>query len=332
MKAEVLVDWLTFTVTTSKYENDSHVSVAEYTPQEVIRNFLGMEPGLFQDAGYGILGYNRVLRFSDILVCYEPRENDYFQNMGVCVSMSGNGCRAFEAMSSYGPVPFAALFQLLEDTPGSHVSRIDIACDDHAGALDMDKIIEKVQCNEINSRMSARSVLVSWDGLYKNGATVYIGAASSAFRLRIYDKALEQGTDEHWVRVEMVMRAEQANAFVHQVTQGAPIGQLAAQVLNDKFAFIERDDSNISRCSMCGWWADFVGSLEYLHLVSRPEVQQSVARIERWVTDQVAPSLAVLVETFGIQHVFEIALSAKDRLTDQQKALIDDFRRLSDNL
>lgn len=330
MKAEVLVDWLTFTVTTSKYENGSHVLAAEYTPEEVIRNFLGMEPGLFQDAGYGILGYNRVLRFNDILVCYEPRENEYFHDMGVCVSMSGKGCRAFEAMSSYKPSPFLALFQLLEDTPGSHVSRIDIACDDRTGALDMDMIIEKVHHNEINSRMSARSVLVSWDGLDKNGATVYIGSSSSAFRLRIYDKALEQGTREHWLRVEMVMRAEQANAFVHQVVKGTPVGRLAAQVLNDKFLFIERDDTNISRCSVCSWWAAFVGSLEYLHLVTRPELQQSVGRIERWVVDQVAPSLSVLVETFGVQHLVEIALSAADRLTDRQKALISEFRKSLD--
>lgn len=332
MKAEVLVDWLTFTVTTSKCENSSHVSMAEYTPEEVISNFLGMDPALFQDAGYGLLGYDRVLRFSDIMVCYQPRENDYFKNMGVCVSMSGNGCRAFEATSSLGPVPFAALFQLLEDTPGSNVSRLDIACDDRSGALDMDTIIEKVQHNEINSRMTQRSVLVSWDGLFKNGATVYIGAPSSAFRLRIYDKALEQGIHGHWVRVEMVLRSGNANSFVHHVAQGEPVGCLAAQVLNDKFSFIEKDDSNISRCSMCSWWADFMEDLRSLQLTSRPEVQYSVARIDRWIVDQVAPSLAVLVETFGTQHLLEIALTAKERLTDYQKALIADFRRLADRL
>lgn len=327
MKAEVLVDWLTFSVSTSRYDNDSHVSVAEYTPGEVIRNFLGMDPGLFQDAGYGMLGYNRVLRFNDILVCYEPRENEYFKDMGVCVSMSGKGCRAFEAMSSYKPSPFLALFQLLEDTPGSHVSRIDIACDDRTGALDIDLMIEKSRHNEVNSRMTKRSENISWDGSCRSGATIYIGSSSSAFRMRIYDKALEQGTKEHWVRVEMVMRAENANAFVQQVVQGTPVGQLAAQVLNDKFSFIERDDSNISRCSVCSWWAAFVGSLEYLHLVTRPELQQSVAGIERWVTDQVAPSLAVLVETFGVQHLVEIALSAGDRLNERQKALISEFRQ-----
>ena len=57
MKCQVLVDWLTF-------------SVKEQDPAKVIREYLGLDPELFQDAGYGLLGYNRVLRFSDICVCY----------------------------------------------------------------------------------------------------------------------------------------------------------------------------------------------------------------------------------------------------------------------
>ena len=76
MQCQVLVDWLTF-------------SVKERDPARVIRDYLGLDPALFQDAGYGLLGYGKVLRFSDICVCYEPRENDFFRDMGVCVSMSG---------------------------------------------------------------------------------------------------------------------------------------------------------------------------------------------------------------------------------------------------
>ena len=45
MKSEVLVDWLTFSVK----------NAAE--PKEVIRRYLGMEPELFQDAGYSLPGY-----------------------------------------------------------------------------------------------------------------------------------------------------------------------------------------------------------------------------------------------------------------------------------
>ena len=46
-----------------------------------------MDPELFQDAGYSLLGYDKVLRFGDICVCYEPRENGFFKDMGVCVSL-----------------------------------------------------------------------------------------------------------------------------------------------------------------------------------------------------------------------------------------------------
>ena len=128
MKCEVLIDWLTF-------------SVKKNDPSEVIREYLGLDPALFQDTGYSLLGYNKVLRFSDICVCYEPRENKHFQNMGICVSMSGNGCRAFETMSKLGAkdkqgtqsVAFPALFQLLTADETANVSRIDIACDDREG-------------------------------------------------------------------------------------------------------------------------------------------------------------------------------------------------------
>lgn len=331
MKAEVLVDWFTFSVSTKRYgENKSHVDVSEFSPQEVVRNFLGMDPLLFQETGAPLPGYSCALSFNGIFVAYEPRENDHFKNLGVCVSMSGNGCRTFEAMSSYGPSPFESLVHLLADTPGSNVSRLDIACDDRSGVLDMDVMIEKTRLNDINSRMTKRRVITGWDGLDKDGSTIYIGSEKSAFRLRIYDKALEQGTKGHWIRVEMVLRGDQSNSFVSQMVQGVPVGQLAAAVFNDKFSFIERDDSNISRCSMCSWWADFVGSLATLHLVIRPEPGHAVMKIDRWVYDQVAPSLAVLAQTYGLGHVIEIAMTAYDRLSSKQRALIRDFRCLSE--
>lgn len=178
MKCEVCVDWLTF-------------SVKKEDPNEVIRDYLGLDPALFQDTGYSLLGYNKVLRFSDICVCHEPRENQHFKNMGVCVSMSGNGCRAFETMSKLGgkdkqgkeSVVFPALFQLLTADENANVSRIDIACDDREGYLDMDEIIARTRANAVNSRMRWKDIHESIDGVSKAGATVYIGAPSSDFRV-----------------------------------------------------------------------------------------------------------------------------------------------------
>ena len=319
MKCQVLVDWLTF-------------SVKEQDPAKVIREYLGLDPELFQDAGYGLLGYNRVLRFSDICVCYEPRENDFFRDMGVCVSMSGNGCRAFETMSKLTQAGqdsvFPTLFQLLAADETANVSRIDIACDDREGFLNMEEIVEKVQANEINSRMTKRSVIVSFDGTQRSGSTIYLGAPSSDFRVRIYDKALEEGVDGHWIRVELVMRHKNAAAFVAQMNSAPSVGKLAAQVVNDKFSFIERDDSNITRCTVCGWWRSFVDELESVRLVARCVVQHSVERIENWIESQVGPSLAVILNTLGWPHLFELARAAAGRLSARQLSLISDYNSL----
>ena len=319
MKCQVLVDWLTF-------------SVKEQDPAKVIREYLGLDPELFQDAGYGLLGYNRVLRFSDICVCYEPRENDFFRDMGVCVSMSGNGCRAFETMSKLTQAGqdsvFPTLFQLLAADETANVSRIDIACDDRKGFLNMEEIVEKVQANEINSRMTKRSVIVSFDGTQRSGSTIYLGAPSSDFRVRIYDKALEEGVDGHWIRVELVMRHKNAAAFVAQMNSAPFVGKLAAQVVNDKFSFIERDDSNIPRCTVCGWWQSFVDELESVRLVARCVIQHSVERIENWIESQVGPSLAVILNTLGWPHLFELARAAAGRLSARQLSLISDYNAL----
>lgn len=323
MKCEVLIDWLTF-------------SVKKDDPSEVIREYLGLDPALFQDTGYSLLGYNKVLRFSDICVCYEPRENKHFQNMGICVSMSGNGCRAFETMSKLGAkdkqgtqsVAFPALFQLLTADETANVSRIDIACDDREGYLNMDEIIDRTRSNEINSRLLRRTINFSLNGKDKAGATVYIGAPSSEFRVRIYDKALEQGVEGHWIRVELVMRSANANAFVEDMTNSENVGKLAAQVINDKFSFIERDDSNISRCTVCDWWQNFVDELDKVRLVSRDVIQHGVERIRSWIENQVGPSLYVLMKTMGIIDIYNIAASSAGRISAQQEALIMDFQSL----
>ena len=309
MKCEVLIDWLTF-------------SVKKNDPSEVIREYLGLDPALFQDTGYSLLGYNKVLRFSDICVCYEPRENKHFQNMGICVSMSGNGCRAFETMSKLGAkdkqgtqsVAFPALFRLLAADETANVSRIDIACDDREGYLDMEQIIAKTRANAVNSRMRWKDIHESIDGVNKAGATVYIGAPSSEFRVRIYDKALEQGVEGHWIRVELVMRSANANAFVEDI--------------NDKFSFIERDDSNISRCTVCDRWQNFVDELDKVRLVSREVIQHGVERIRGWIENQVGPSLYILMKTMGIMDIYSIAASSAGRISAHQEALIQDFQSL----
>ena len=320
MKCQVSIDWLTFTVRSDN-------------PDDVIRDFLGMDPDLFQLTGLSLMGFHKVKKFSDINVCWEGREDTHFHLSSlVCVSMSGNGCRAFETFSKLSPdkqtSPFLPLFNKLMSDDNIHVTRIDIACDDRDGVLDMDLMAAKVREGAVNTRLTSRDIHQKFCGEANDGMTIYIGSPSSDFRLRIYDKAKEQGIEGHWVRVEMVLRAEHSRAFVSQVASGEDVGTLAAKVLNEKFLFIERDDTNISRCSVCVWWSAFVQEVEAVKLVARCVIQHAVERIDSWVSSQVGPSLYILAHTMGLHRLYEISQSAADRLSRKQEALIADFNSL----
>lgn len=325
MKCAVLIDWLTFTV---KDMSD---------PDQVIAWYLGMDADLFKDEPFGLMGYDKVKSFNGIMVCFAPRENEYFKGMGVCVSMSGEGCRTFETMSKLqlddqrekgsASYAFPALFQLLHVGENCNVSRVDLACDDRFGFLNLSTIVDAVNDNAINSRIQKRTVMTSFNGRQSTGTSVYLGSESSDFRIRIYDKAKEQGDFEsHWVRVELVMRGKHANSFVNSFVNSAAVGELAAGILKDKVSFIELDDSNISRCTPCHWWVDFVGSVEAVQLVASELSKHSLDEIVDWVTYQLGPSLALLYQAKGYLQIKEIIDAGMKRMSRKHEAILSDYR------
>ena len=328
MKCNVLIDWLTFTVKDV------------YDPVKVITWYLGMDGCLFQEMPYGLDGYEHCMEFNDIKVLYQPREDVNFQNMGCCVQMSGNGCRTFETYSKLnldgatdqqgtGSTAFPCLFQLL-CCNNCNVSRIDIACDDHAGVLDMDVIVDAVMHNNINSRMAKRQVVLSYDGTQRDGTTVYLGAPSSDFRVRIYDKAKEQGDlVSHWIRVELVIKGKNAMAFVENFVNCEDVGTLASGVINNKFSFIERDDVNISRCSKSGWWIEFMENLDAVELLSRSIVQHEIDDVEEWAVRQLAPTMGLLFKAKGSVWLHEYLKDGEARLSGKQLKVLADYKNLN---
>lgn len=325
MKAQILIDWLTFTVKDV------------YDPVKVISWYLGMDSCLFQEQPFGLDGYERCLEFNNIKVLYDPREDVNFQNMGVCVQMSGNGCRTFETYSKLhldgntdeqgtGSTVFPALFQLLLCNQ-CNVSRIDIACDDHDGALDMSDIIDACMNNRVSSRMQKRSMIISFDGVDVDGSTVYFGSPKSNFRVRIYDKAKEQGDlKSHWIRVELVLKGKNAMAFVENFVNCDSLGTLATGVINDKFRFIERDDTNTTRCSTCEWWVEFMENLSAIEILSREVMQHDIDEIEDWAVRQLAPSMGMLFKAKGSVWLNEFIKQGQERMTTKQLNLAQDYR------
>ena len=322
MKSAACIDWLTFSVK------------GESEPKAVITRYLSIDPDLFLDLPYGQYGYQRSMSFCGISVYYDPAA-DRIGDMGICVSMSGKGCRTFEVHTRRtvdAGTPFLSLIAQLHTDEAVNVSRVDLALDDTAGYLDLDLICKAVEENRINSRIRKRLIYKGFDGKEVAGTSIYIGAEQSDFRIRIYDKAKElyKPTDpkyyDHYVRFEIVMRGKCANGFVDALVNTDDLGLLASGILNDKIAFIERTDTNISRCEVCTWWLNFVDSVAAIKLVVRDQAEHKLVKTIEWVKHQIAPSLSLINDAKGFFMIREILSIGASKRTKQQQALLDDYR------
>lgn len=321
-------------------------------PDAIIIDKLQLDPNLFEDREFSPLpNYRKSKWFGGIVVCYDAagargaaaadwtdiEKQMSINRMGVCASMSGEGCRTFEHMSTLrfsSAGAMAELFQTIYLDSDASATRIDLALDDHNGHLEMNTLIEYAKHSaNLNSRIRTIEVVSKYEGNLDRGQTLYIGHPSSNFRIRIYDKAKEQFTPEQaeyskpWIRVELVMRAENANGFIAAYCNSADLGALAAGILNDKLRFIERDDSNISRCSTAQWWLDFVESVEQVKLFVPEPIQHTIDRMGEWLTYQVSPALATYFKAFGWTGITKLLTNGSTRMSDKHNAVLKDFQQ-----
>ena len=132
-----------------------------------------------------------------------------------------------------------------------------------------------------------------------NGMTVYFGSKSSIIKVRMYDKAKQQGVDYFWNRIEVECREERANLLCKEILKTDNFGQLLAGVLKSYINFIEHcGDSNRSRWDITNWGDDFLGDVNKVRL-SIKKIQKTLTEVVSWVERQVAPSLALIKEKMG---------------------------------
>lgn len=118
----IIYDWVTFT---SKIDS----------PESIV-DLLGLSDCSFITLERGMNGYPNCIYFGGISICYGGRED-----MGVCCSMSGKGCRTFE---TYGNGNYKSLFDVIlenysedVDKRKMNLTRLDVAYDDFEGILEI---------------------------------------------------------------------------------------------------------------------------------------------------------------------------------------------------
>lgn len=261
---------------------------------------LGLQHLEWTQLNYGRYGYQKTLQFGSISILSEGHNPD----MGVCLEVLGHGLAELVNLT-HNP---SIIYDILTNTNyKTHLTRIDIACDDFIGYLSMQTIHDKTDNKEVRTRLQSKTELKGLAG--QEGHTIYFGSRKSDCMIRIYDKRAEQQADSHWIRAEIVLRGRQAELFQTLVYQrldpasgnmDCQLAMLGKRVLADKLAFVERiNDDNINRWPLCGWWADFLHDCIPIHLTEGGKGIPQLDSMTEWLRIQVAPTLAMVISLIG---------------------------------
>ena len=218
--------------------------------------------------------YAHIQRAGNLSIAY-----DNYDERGVFVTLTSQGCREFENNSSIG---WTDLFGIIRGGEG-HMTRLDIAFDDRTGLLDMQQM--KHDRNAANYRS-----LLSYTAEHRShkenimGMSLYFGAKGSNTNIRIYDKDAEQGgLGTHWIRVELQLRDAYADTVVKS---GLSIPCIFSSVLKKYLVFLQPNptDSNKCRWPVAPYWNTLLEGAQTLtlscHKDTRSDGQSRITNLQ----------------------------------------------------
>lgn len=301
-----LIDWLTVT-----FKSDTVTSVIA---------MLGLDSDLFTEKQCFKNGYPLDTFFSNIHIWSGADDPQYYKagyskdgkwitaemkarnDMGVCLNLSGQGCRAFEEHSKVGW--FELIKRILQHN--GHITRLDLAYDDHTGVIDIYRFAHDIY--DRNYRSKAKYAEVLWsDNQEKDiqGMSIYVGKKSSDVLIRVYDKAAERGykDEKHWVRVELQLRDDRADAALRRLFQKESIGVVASGILRNYLTIcVPTSDTNKSRWPVAYYWECVLGQMEKIRLWSAPGEPYNFHKAEDHMIKQYCQFLLTFKEIHGTIH------------------------------
>lgn len=302
----ILFDWLTFT---------SHCD-----SPETIMTMLGLKDVSWQKMDKGRNGYRQRWFFENISILYDGAEN-----MGVCVDMSGTGCRAFE---TYSKISWQELMEILYYSSGDYnVTRLDMAFDDHTGILDIAELQDDTDSHMYVSRSR------QWKVEYgSQGTTIYHGSPRSNMYIRIYDKAAERNLENvHWIRVEMQMRDEIAFGFISGLIKN-PVGDQFRGVLHNYLRYVvdPGTDENMSRWPMADYWAELINGIQRISCWSAPGTEYDEFHLANFVINQAGNAIDCYLQIFSIDDLVRELGNRAVKMSPKYERLLAKYKLLTE--
>lgn len=317
-----LIDWLTFV---------SHVDDVQS-----IKRLLGLnEPEIpWEDQTKFRNGYPLQCSWGGITISYGADREEFYQDkskvrldMGICVNLSGTGCRTFE---TYGHGDWMRILAALFSGAKYNITRLDLAYDDHIGILDIHQIRQDTEDRSYVSR--AKYAEVIWSDNQNTdiqGMTVQIGSDQSKTKIRIYDKAAERGFDDrHWIRVEMQLRENNAKVAAAKIFQSRHIGRISSGILRNYLTYrVPTGDTNKSRWPIADYWDKLIMDMDRISLWITPGDPYNFSKTEVWLVDQCGQAIITAVRMNRLPFLIRMAEQKNPELAPKYERAIQEYKR-----
>ena len=298
-----LIDWLTVTF--------HGVQVWD------VQNILGLTKEIPWTLNSSFInGYPLDLCFGHIHIRHGADRPEFYDDpkkarhdMGICLDMSGQGCREFETWSN------KSWLQVINDIfrcggvigARMKVTRLDLAYDDHCGLLNIWRMKRDVEDRNYISKSKKSMIIWSDDqDTDIHGLTLEIGSKSSPVLIRIYDKAAERGykMEKHWIRVELQLRQDRAHQAMKLLFQRESIGMVASGIIRNYCMFVTPTaDTNRARWPIADYWQRVLEGFEKIRVWVAPGEEYNFSKTENHMIEQYGQAFQVIYELYG--HSFD---------------------------
>ena len=310
-------------------------------------NFLFCHLSEFCDQETRIMNYTHLWQRVNIWIFdfFDKAETKDYQ---ACLQLSGQGCRELEVLLEYKGITWQAFLQnLLYSFEDCRIKRLDIALDElYKGfgkedqQIHIPKLIEKLYAKEIVLNTFRKwnitgggSFIDNEDMEANHGLYIYFGSRQSQLYFNFYEKRYELARQENisleesleifgiWNRYELRFSDQKAQGAIEEYINGVDFGEISRGVINhemqvydgvNQFGAYKPDEK----------WQRLFGGVEPLKLSTNPH-PYSIERTIRWLTYQVANSLALVTEADRIlQTEYMKIIQNSGEITDCGEAML----------
>ena len=312
-------------------ENILHCHLYEFTEQET-----------------RIMNYTHLWQRGNIWIFdfFDKVESKDYQ---ACLQLSGQGCREMEVLLEHRGITWQTFLQnLIYSYEDCRVKRLDIALDElYKGygkedeQIHIPKLIDKLYAKEIVLN-TLRKWNVTGGGSFtdnedmeaNHGLSIYFGSRQSQLYLNFYEKRYELAQQENisleesleifgiWNRYELRFSDHKAQGAIEEYINGIDLGEIARGVVNKEIQVYD-GVNQFGAYKPDKKWQQLFGGVEPLKLSTSPQ-PYSIERTIKWLTYQVANSLALVSEADKIMHTeYMRMIQNSGEITDRGTAMLN---------